>query len=129
MIVDSSALLAVLLREPGWDVVLGKLATARTPIGIGAPTVAEAGLVLTARLGRDGRSLLARFVREAGIVVVPFGEEHARAAIEAFARFGKGRHPAALNFGDCLTYAVALLSRQRLLCVGDDFPRTGLPIA
>lgn len=68
-------------------------------------------------------------MREAGIDVVPFGEEHARAAVEAFARFGKGRHPAALNFGDCQTYAVALLSRQQLLCIGRDFPKTGQPLA
>jgi len=128
VIVDSSALLAVLLREPGWDTVLGKVASARA-VGVGAPTLAEAGLVVTARLGRDGRGLLTRFVHEAGITVVPFGEEHARAAIEAFSRFGKGRHPAALNFGDCLTYAVTLLSRRRLLCVGGDFSKTDLPIA
>ena len=128
MILDSSALVAVLLREPGWQALLGRIA-ADEAAAVGAPTLAEAGLVLTARLGRDARRLLSAFVREAGITVIPFVEEHARVAVEAYARYGKGRHPAALNFGDCLTYAVARLAGQPLLCVGDDFPRTDIPIA
>jgi ribonuclease VapC len=128
VILDSSALVAVLLREPGWQALLGRIAADETA-AVGAPTLAETGLVLTARLGRDARRLLSAFVREAGITVVPFVEEHARVAVEAYARYGKGRHPAALSFGDCLTYAVARLSGQPLLCVGDDFPRTDLPIA
>lgn len=128
MILDSSVLVAVLLREPGWQALLGRIAADETA-AVGAPTLAETGLVLTARLGRDARRLLSAFVREAGITVVPFVEEHARVAVEAYVRYGKGRHPAALNFGDCLTYAVARLAGQPLLCVGDDFPRTDLPIA
>ncbi len=128
MILDSSVLVAVLLKEPGWQGLLGRIAADETA-AVGAPTLAETGLVLTARLGRDARRLLSSFVREAGITVLPFVEEHARVAVEAYARYGKGRHPAALNFGDCLTYAVARLAGQPLLCVGDDFPRTDLPIA
>jgi len=128
VILDSSALVAVLLREPGWQSLLGRIAADETA-AVGAPTLAETGLVLTARLGRDAQRLLSAFVREAGITVIPFVEEHARVAVEAYARYGKGRHPAALNFGDCLTYAVARLAGQPLLCVGDDFPRTDLPIA
>jgi ribonuclease VapC len=61
--------------------------------------------------------------------VVPFGEDHWPVAVDAYARFGNGRHPASLNFGDCLTYAVARLAEQPLICVGDDFAKTGLPIA
>lgn len=128
MILDSSVLVAVLLKEPGWQELLGRIAADETA-AVGAPTLAETGLALTPRLGRDARRLLSAFVREAGITVVPFVEEHARVAVEAYARYGKGRHPAALNFGDCLTYAVARLAGQPLLCVGDDFPRTDLPIA
>lgn len=128
MILDSSALVAVLLREHGWQAILGRVA-ADENAAVGAPTLAETGVVLTARIGRDARTLLTAFVREAGITVVPFVEEHARAAVEAFAKFGKGRHPAGLNFGDCMTYAVAKLAGQPLLCVGDDFPRTDLPMA
>jgi ribonuclease VapC len=58
--------------------------------------------------------------------VVAFTAEHAEIAIDAYARFGKGRHPAALNFGDCMSYAVANLSRQPRLAVGDDFPQTDM---
>ena len=58
--------------------------------------------------------------------MIPFTEEHYDAAVDAFERFGKGRHPAALNFGDCLTYAVARLSGLRLLYIGEDFARTDL---
>lgn len=128
MIVDSSALVAILLREPGWQDLLRRLAVEESP-GVGAPTLAETGIVLTARLGKDGRRLLAAFVREADLQVIPFVEEHWKSATEAFGRYGKGRHPAALNFGDCLTYAVARLSGQPLLCVGDDFPKTDLELA
>ena len=68
-------------------------------------------------------------VHEGGIQVAPFGEAHSRQAVEAWLRFGKGRHAASLNFGDCLSYAVARLARRPLLCVGEDFPKTDLEIA
>jgi ribonuclease VapC len=122
VIVDSSALIAIVLREPGWDALVERLAG--DPVGAGAPTLAEAGIVLTAKLGPRGRSLLARVVQEMQIAVVPFTSEHWTLAIEAFSRYGKGRHPATLNFGDCLTYAVARLADQPLLYVGEDFART-----
>lgn len=128
MIVDSSAIVAIALREPGWEGVVARLA-AEAASGIGAPTLAEAGLVLTARMGARARPLLSRLLQEAGLSVIPFAEEHWRVAVEAYARFGKGRHPAALNFGDCLTYAVARLAGQPLLFVGDDFAKTDLPPA
>jgi len=82
--------------------------------------------VLTAKIGPRGRSLLARVVREARITILPFTDEHWPIAIDAYARFGKGRHAAGLNFGDCLTYAVASLAAQPLLYVGEDFSRTDL---
>jgi ribonuclease VapC len=127
VIVDASALVAIVLREPGWEGLVDKLSTG--PIGAGAPTLAEAGLVLTAKLGARGRSLLARLVQEARIAIVPFTDEHWPVAVDAYARFGKGRHAAGLNFGDCLTYAVAQLASQPLLYVGDDFTKTDLPRA
>ena len=68
-------------------------------------------------------------MQEARIAVVPFTDEHWPIAIDAYARFGKSRHAAALNFGDCLTYAVARLASQPLLYVGEDFARTDLPRA
>lgn len=84
--------------------------------------------MLTARWERNAAGTLLRFFQEMGIVVVPFTDLHWQRAIDAFARFGKGRHPAALNFGDCMTYATAALARQPLLCVGDDFRKTDLEL-
>jgi len=127
VIVDTSALVALLFREPGFEVINEKLLAAAN-IGVGAPTLVEAGLVVSARRSGDATHDLARLIRDFAFVTIPFGEEHARVAVEAFARYGKGRHRAALNFGDCMTYAVARLARQPLLCTGDDFARTDLEL-
>ena len=127
MIVDSSAIIAILLGEPGHEPLVDILADAGT-VAAGGPTLAETGMVLVGRLGITGKTLLARFVQETELAVVPVGPEHWTVAVDAFARYGKGRHPAALNFGDCLTYAVAHVAEEPLLCVGDDFPRTDLPL-
>jgi ribonuclease VapC len=89
-------------------------------------TSAVVAIVLFAQLQRDARSLLARFLSEASIAIVPFGESHYGAAVDAWLRYGKGRHPAALNFGDCLSYAVARLANEPLLFVGDDFAQTDI---
>ncbi len=128
MILDTSAVIALLLKEPGFELIFHKLAGAET-IGIGAPTLAETGVVLRARLGRDPSGVLGRFLSEFTIVTVPFGEEHWREAVEAYGNFGKGQHPAALNLGDCMTYAVAKLAGQPLLFIGQDFSQTDLDIA
>lgn len=128
MILDSSAIVAIALREPGSEELLAKLRAAQV-IGVGAPTLTETGMVLSARLGTEPQALLDRFLRDFGVVPVAFGEEHWREALEAFRRFGKGRHPAALNFGDCLSYAVASLAGHPLLFVGDDFSRTDIEAA
>ena len=128
MILDTSAILAVVFKEPGFDVVLGKVATADA-IAIGAPTAAEAAIVLEARLGANGKGTMLRLLDEWQIEVVPFGNEHWKEAAEAYARFGRGRHKAALSFGDCLTYSVAKLADQPLLSVGDDFSKTDLRLA
>jgi ribonuclease VapC len=128
MIIDSSALVAVTFQEPGYEDLIGKLA-ATSSAGIGTPTLTETGIVLAFRLKRDPRDLLTRMLGEFGVSEVPFGEEHWREAISAYWRFGKGRHPAQLNFGDCLTYAVARLAEEPLLCVGDDFAQTDVDIA
>lgn len=127
MILDSSALVAILLDEPEADELLERLAGAPAA-AVGAPTLAETAIVLTARLGPPGQTLLARFIAEAGVEVASFTDDHWAVAGSAYARFGKGRHPAALNFGDCLTYAVARLAAEPLLCAGDDFRRTDLDV-
>lgn len=128
MIVDTSAIVAIFVGETGHEAVLAKLSQA-TIAGVGTPTLAETGIVLAARLGRDPRSLLLRFLQESGIAPIPFGEAHWREAVEAYARFGRGRHRAGLNFGDCLSYATARLAGRPLLCVGDDFKKTDLALA
>ena len=128
MILDTSAILAVLFREPGHERLIEKLLAAGRR-GVGTPTLAETGLVLAGRLEGDAEVLLSGFVRQFEILPVPFGDRHWRAAVEAFRRFGKGRHPAALNFGDCLSYATARLADRPLLYVGDDFSRTDLEAA
>ncbi|MCA9739696.1 MAG: type II toxin-antitoxin system VapC family toxin [Gemmatimonadota bacterium] len=126
MIVDASALLAVVFRDPGYEDVLDRLRTAEA-LAAATPTLAEAGIVLEARLGDASRGLLERMLDELAIQEIPFGEIHWREAVEAYRRFGKGRHPARLNFGDCMTYAAAALAGEPLLFTGDDFAQTDLP--
>jgi ribonuclease VapC len=128
VIVDTSALVAMLLREEGWEALRTAVADDEV-VGIGAPSLLETVLVISGRAGRDRSEDVQRFVRDLGIVIIPFEEDHARAAAEAFARFGKGRHRAALNFGDCMSYAVAKLAGQPLLCTGRDFAKTDLRLA
>ncbi len=88
----------------------------------------ETAIVLTARIGPSARPSLDRLCSEVSAALVAFTDEHWPIALDAFRRYGKGRHPAALNFGDCLTYATAALADEPLLCVGDDFPQTDRPI-
>ena len=128
MILDSSAVAAIFLQRPGCDRLIEVLAEARNA-GVGAPTLAEASLEIALATGRDVHPLLARFLQELDLTVVPFSDQHYRAAVEAFRRFGKGRHAAALDFGDCLAYAVARLARQPLLAADPSFKLTDLELA
>ena len=125
MILDSSAVVAVVLSEPGSGELLARMKAADT-LGIGAPTLAETLVVLARRLDGDPTRRLRELLLELDVEVIPFGEEHSRAALRAYLRFGKGRHPAALNFGDCLTYAAASIANKRLLFAGNDFSKTDL---
>ncbi|NMC68504.1 MAG: type II toxin-antitoxin system VapC family toxin [Myxococcales bacterium] len=128
MILDTSAITAVVFQEPGYESLRDRMSTDES-VGIGSATLVEAGIVLSARLRRDARDLLARFLQEADVRIVPFDEDHWAVAVDAWLRFGKGRHPARLNFGDCLSYATARLAGEPLLCVGEDFPKTDLELA
>jgi ribonuclease VapC len=128
VIVDSSAVIAILLKEPGHERLRDRLA-ASEQVSIGSPTVVESSLVLCNRLGHAGKTLLARFLQEAEVAVVEFTADHWTVAADAFVAYGKGRHRAGLNFGDCMTYAVAKLAGEPLLCLGDDFPGTDLEVA
>lgn len=129
MIIDTSALVAVVVREAGYEGILEKLSAPSTVAGMGSPTVAELGIVLSSRLGTNARPLVAQLLEQFDITEVVFGAAHWREAADAFWRFGRGRHPAGLNFGDCLTYAVASLSNEPLLYIGNDFAATDLHAA
>lgn len=128
MIVDSSAVVAVLKREPRQLEMAMKLEEAEI-VAIGAPTLFETGIVAIGALGERGRGLVAQFLEAFDVEVIPFGESHWQAAVEAFSRYGKGRHSAALNFGDCMSYAVAQITKMPLLYVGDDFAQTDIQAA
>ncbi|MBL8139081.1 MAG: type II toxin-antitoxin system VapC family toxin [Acidobacteria bacterium] len=128
MTVDSSALVAVLFSEPGYLDLVDTMLQADA-LRVGAPTLVETGMVLAGRRGTPAGRELEELVRELGITVVPIGEAEWQATLQAYARFGRGRHKAALNFGDCLAYATAAVAGDTLLFVGDDFSRTDIPAA
>jgi ribonuclease VapC len=92
----------------------------------GVPTLLETTMVLTTRLGQDARPAIFAFLRRAEAELVPFNEEHLDAAASAFLRFGRRRHPAGLNFGDCMSYAVASVAGMPLLFAGEDFKQTDI---
>lgn len=127
MILDSSAIIAIVFREPGFETILKQLAESQFT-GIGTPTLTETAIIMTARMGIDAGSQLSLFIQEFGITEIPFGNDHWREAVSAFYRFGKGRHAAALNFGDCMCYAVARLAGQPILCKGSDFAQTDISV-
>ncbi len=128
MVLDTSAVVALYLKEPGCDRIAERIEGA-TAVLIGAPTLTETVMVLSSRLGADVRPLLMAYLRLKNAEIVDFTEEHFYAAADAFLRFGKGRHPAGLNFGDCMSYAVAAISGMPLLYIGDDFARTDITAA
>jgi ribonuclease VapC len=127
VILDSSALVAVVLHEPAAN-SLARAMSGADELAVGAPTLVETGIVVTARAGTAGTRGLERVLATAAVEVLPFTDDHWRTAVEAFERFGKGRHPAGLNLGDCFSYASARLARRPLLCLGDDFPQTDLAV-
>ena len=123
MTLDSSALVAILFGESGYLDLVDRILAA-DDVRVGAPTLVETSHVLSGRRGTPARGELEGLIKELGVTVVPFGEAEWRLAVDAFTKFGRGRHPAALNFGDCLAYATATSLGDSLLFVGDDFART-----
>lgn len=123
MILDSSAVVSVILEEEGHEVLLGAMEEA-VNLAIGAPTLLETGMVMIGSFDLHGRALVARFLEQNRVVVIPFDSRHWSVAAQAFIRYGKGRHPAALNLGDCMTYATAHVADHPLLFTGDDFAKT-----
>jgi ribonuclease VapC len=123
MVVDSSAAIAILRREEGWERLRDALLSAGR-CATSSATLVEAGMVMEGRLGRAGGLGLDRLVAEVPIDIVPFDSEQAILARDAFRRFGKGRHAAGLNSGDCLAYALAKHLAEPLLFTGGDLART-----
>jgi ribonuclease VapC len=127
LVIDTSAVVAILTGESGADELLAHLAAADERM-ISAGTLLELGIVLEARLGPAGASVMPRFLRDGRIEVMPVDRAQVDRALDGWRRFGRGRHPAALNLGDCFAYALADLGNGAVLCVGDDFAATDIAV-
>ena len=123
MVVDTSALLAILQDEPERRSFNEALEAADARL-ISVVTLVETSILIESRYGAEGLRDLDLLLERAGIELVPVDVEQARTARGAWSRFGKGRHPAGLNFGDCFSYALARVLGEPLLYKGDDFSRT-----
>jgi len=128
VVVDTSALLAILFGEPERDRFIALLAHAGDPV-ISTATLVEASIVMQARVGEDGVGDLDDLLSAAAVRPVAVDADQAHLARAAFARFGKRRAPAGLNFGDCFAYALAQAMKRPLLFKGEDFARTDVPAA
>jgi ribonuclease VapC len=128
MVLDTSAIIALLQHEPDTPRLVAALEA--DPVRrISAATLVETGLVTLARYGEHGEREVDLFIHRATIDVIPVTAEHAEIARGAYRRFGKGRHLAALNFGDCFSYALAVALEEPLLFVGSDFSKTDVRVA
>ncbi len=127
LVVDTSAIVAIVLDEQNADALADALA-ASTGSVMSAVSLVESTLVAEARLGAHGATLVQRVIREASIGIIDVTNETALDAIDGWRAFGKGRHPAALNFGDCFTYALSMRSDTPVLCIGNDFRRTDIEV-
>lgn len=128
MILDTSAMVAILFREPEADAFIQAIRGADLT-RISAVNFVELSMVLEYHMGADGNRQCDTFLLRSEIVMEPVTVEHAYLARQAFLDFGKGRHPAGLNFGDCFAYALARASGEPLLFKGTDFSRTDIPAA
>src|SRR5262249_51047073 len=126
--IDTSALIAMHYREPGHERLFQVVIAAELVI-VSTAIIVDAALVLGRRLSTDPRPVLMRDLATLNARIVPFNETHMQVAIDAFLRFGKGRHPAQLNFGDCLSYALASVAGLPLLYTGNDFSKTDIEAA
>ena len=127
LVLDTSAAVAVILGESDSDDLLALLdgATVRQ---MAAATRVELGIVIEARLWPFGQDVVERFLRDAKIEIVPVDGDLAERAVSGWRRYGKGHHPAALNFGDCFTYALAEKTGLPVLCTGEDFRKTDVTV-
>ena len=125
MVVDSSAIIAVLFGENDAPQFLRALASTERKL-MSAVGHLESAIVVEARKGETGAKAYANFLAQAGIEVVAFDASQAEVALDAWRRYGKGRHPAALNLGDCAAYALAAVGNEALLFKGEDFSKTDI---
>lgn len=128
MVIDTSAIIAILSAEPEAEQLVTVLVS--DPVRLmSAASLLESAMVIEARYGEPGGDKLDELVSTAQIRIEPVTVEQVKIARQAFRLYGKGRHPAALNFGDCFTYALAKILDQAVLFKGDDFKVTDLKLA
>jgi len=125
MVINTSALVAIFLSEPERQSFLAQIISAETRL-VSAATLLEAGIVLEARRGESAGREFDLFVVRANLQIVPVDAEQADLARSAWRKYGKGRHPAALNFGDCFSYALAKSTGEPLLAKATDFGLTDI---
>ena len=123
MIVDSSALIAILFNEPDRASLVAKMASASS-LSVSAASVLESAMVLEGNRGLGASADLDDLIRRTRMRIIPFDLEQLEIARKAFELYGKGRHPAGLNFGDCISYALAKWTGEALLYKGEDFTFT-----
>jgi len=123
VVIDTSAIVAILTNEPERHAFNAEVARARRRL-VSAGTYLESAVVIRARSGTDGLRDLRLFVAAAELSIVPFDADQAAIALDAYLRYGKGYHQAALNFGDCFSYALSRKTAEPLLFKGNDFAQT-----
>ena len=127
MVIDTSAILAILQREPERRSFIEAIESADST-RLSVASFVETSNVIESRYGAEGLRDLDRFISRASIELIPVDREQGQLARSAFSRFGKGRHRAGLNYGDCFSYAAAIGLGEPLLCKGDDFIHTDAPL-
>src|SRR6266446_6821786 len=127
MVIDTSALVAIFFGEPERQTFLDAVTAAGSRL-LSAATILETGIVLESRQGEAAGREFDLFVVRANLQIVPVDSDQADIARSAWRKYGKGRHPAALNFGDCFSYALAKISGEPLLAKGTDFSLTDIAV-
>ncbi len=128
MVIDTSAIVAIAFNEAEAEAFEMKIVDAPRRF-MSAATILELSIVIEARLGDAGAAELDLWLHKAGVEIVPVDSDQIAIARRAWRHFGKGRHPAGLNYGDCFSYALAKTRGEPLLFKGDDFSRTDIAAA
>ena len=127
MVIDTSALVAILQKEPERRMFIEAIEAANSRL-MSVATFVEISVVIEARHGAEGLRDLDHFIARAGIELISVDADQGRLARGAYSHFGKGRHRAGLNYGDCFSYALAIAAGEPLLFKGDDFVHTDVPV-